>query len=192
MTRLSEIQERWAKVRPWFWWTSNSYRRLGTRDQDHVVMYAAVCRDGVGTIEGDESALDAIASAPSDIAWLIARVRELEAHVADVEAQIACDNCGVLRGHHLEEDGQPIESEGARQRCGDWKPLSAIVALRREESERLYRRCIQVVALRDGLTQSIDEWHRWMHLAHAPMSPPAKELAKLDRLRSLLPKAGEG
>ena len=76
--RIDEIQARWAKISPWFWWTSNSYRRLGTQDQERVVMYATVCRDGVGTIEGDESALDAIASAPSDIAWLVERVRELE------------------------------------------------------------------------------------------------------------------
>ncbi len=89
--RLSEIRKRLeaATPGPWMWWTSCSWRRLGTEDQSTTIMEPITqqCDNHPdlyfrnGGYRGPDATF--IANAPTDIAYLLRVIEEYEAEMRD-------------------------------------------------------------------------------------------------------------
>ncbi len=82
---------------PWEWSTSNSIKRLSTKEKDGGVMYAYRCKDGVSDIAVSQADMALIAEAPN-------MYEALKATGADKETiRLGCDECGGLESDCFDE-----------------------------------------------------------------------------------------
>jgi len=85
LAELERVDREAAVLRPWKWWTSNSWRRLGTPDRDGYVACPNVNRnDGHPDIAIDEGDMRLIEVAVNRFGDLIRAARERNELAADV------------------------------------------------------------------------------------------------------------
>ena len=88
---------------PWQWWTSNSMKRLkgGPRDE-HNVLHAYRCSDGVSDISVREEDMALIAAAPELLAVVDDAVRLVESgDIRDLSVFIAAARAAAAKARGL-------------------------------------------------------------------------------------------
>lgn len=137
MTRLSDIEKRWAKATPGPWeavcdgsQTPLRFRRWTVEREGTMERCGRVCAIHHWNAQTDEADALAIASAPSDIAWLIGRVRELE---DAIRLEIA--NNHVYRSFGRDSDAVATENEIIARRGENWRGTSLSGILPEAEEE---------------------------------------------------------
>lgn len=77
---------------PWIWWTSNSFRRLGTPDRDGCVLYGYVQRsDGHPDVQVSEADAALIAAMRNALIPALDHIEELVQEARDADASVTIE-----------------------------------------------------------------------------------------------------